>query len=93
VPSAAAPAAKTRAPDAEAPAEIWERARLQYNRQNGTLTATGPNNAKAYAYDERGAELLSRLPAELQQRVRTKQFMRTVARVRGSELIDVEVKS
>lgn len=93
VPSAAAPAAKTRAPDAEAPAEIWERARLQYNRQNGTLTATGPNNAKAYAYDERGAELLSRLPAELQQRVRTNQFVRAVARVRGSELIDIEVKS
>ena len=72
---------------------VWPQARLQYNRQNGTLTAIGPGNARASALDERGEELVSRLPQEVQQRVRTNQYVRVAARVRGSDLIAVEVTS
>jgi CRISPR-associated protein Cmr6 len=78
----------------EMPGETeWDRARLQYNVQNGTLIATGPKAAKAYAYNERGRELFSRLPADLQQKVRTNPFnVHVIARVRGPELITVEPK-
>jgi hypothetical protein len=68
----------------------WDRARLQFNAQNGRLTAFGPG-ASAYADEPRGAELFARLPAEVQRRVRSNPHsVRVTARVRGSELMDVE---
>lgn len=95
--SEASSAEKPGAPKPEMRGEIvWDRARLQYNVQNGTLIATGPKNAKAYAYNERGRELFSRLPADVQQKVRTNPFnVQVIARVRGSEgseLVAVEPK-
>jgi CRISPR-associated protein Cmr6 len=93
-PAAPARPATRRAPQPEPRSEtIWPQARLQYNRQNGTLTAIGPNNARASAFDEQGQELLSRLPEQIQQRVRTNQFVRVLARVRGSVLVAVEPTS
>jgi CRISPR-associated protein Cmr6 len=74
----------------EGPSGRWEGARLQYNRNNRTLAAIGPNQARANAFDERAQQLLSRLPQEVRQRVLAHQFVRVTARVRGSELIDVE---
>jgi CRISPR-associated protein Cmr6 len=88
------PTERPRAPRTEARSEtVWDRARLQYNTQNGTLTAIGPDNARANAFEERAQEFLSRLPEDVQRKVRTNQFVRAVARVCGSELIDVEVRS
>ena len=77
----------------EQSAIIWPQARLQYNRQNGTLTATAPNNDRAYAYDEDAQKLLSALPEGIQRRVHTNQFVRVLARVRGSVLVAVEATS
>jgi CRISPR-associated protein Cmr6 len=70
---------------------VWPRARLQYNRQNGTLTAIGPNNVRASAFDARAQELLSQLPEQVQRGVRANQFVRVLARVQGSVLVAVEV--
>jgi CRISPR-associated protein Cmr6 len=93
-PPAADPAAQPRAPETKARGEtVWERARLRYNANNGTLSAVGPGGATANAFAPRGAELLSRLPPEVQQRVRSNQFVQAVARVQGFNLIDVEVKT
>jgi CRISPR-associated protein Cmr6 len=92
-PAAPAPPATRRAPEAETRSEtVWPQARLQYNRQNGTLTAIGPN-ARASAFDEQAQELLSRLPEQIQHRVRTNQFVRVLARVRDSVLVAVEPAS
>ena len=87
------PAVTRRVAEAEArSATVWERAQLQFNPRNGTLTATGPENAKANAFDERAQELLSRLPEEVERAVRANRRVQVVARVRGFDLIDVEVK-
>jgi len=92
--AAPVPPATPHAPETQAGSEaVWRQARLQYNRQNGTLTAIGPGNARANALDPRGDELLSHLPEEIQQKVRTNQFVRVVARVRGADLIDVGAMS
>jgi CRISPR-associated protein Csm5 len=69
---------------------VWPKARLKYNKGNGTLTATGPGNAQAHAHAPRGEEILSDLPQPLQQKVRTNQFVRLSVRVRGSELVGIE---
>jgi hypothetical protein len=73
-------------------ATVWGRAQLQFNPRNGTLTATGPDNVKANAFDERAQDLLSRLPEEVQRAVRANRRVQVVARVRGFDLIDVEAK-
>lgn len=85
-------AAKLGAPAGETPGEIWDRARLQYNARNGTLTAIGPNNIRANAFDEQAQELLSRLPQEVQKKVRANQFVRVTARVLGTRLLSVAVE-
>ena len=91
---AARPAATPRAPEPEPRSEtVWDRARLQYNAQNGRLTAFGPKGATAYADAPQGSELFARLPQAVQQRVRTNPYgVRVVAFVRGHDLINVEVK-
>jgi hypothetical protein len=93
-PSGATAAAEPRARQSQAQREIvWERAQLQFNPHNGTLTATGPGNARANAFDERAQELLSRLPAEVQGALQANRRVQVVARVRDYDLIDVEVKT
>jgi CRISPR-associated protein Cmr6 len=69
---------------------VWARARLNYNRNNGTLTAKGSQNAEAYALGADGERLLSSLPQEVQAKVRANQFVQVRARVRGSTLVAVE---
>jgi CRISPR-associated protein Cmr6 len=93
-PPAPSPTERPRAQRTEAGSEtIWPQARLRYDRHNGTLIAIGPGGTTANALAPRGAEILARLPAEAQRRVSSNQFTRAIARVRGFELIDVEVKS
>jgi CRISPR-associated protein Csm5 len=69
---------------------VWQKARLKFNKGNGTLTAIGPGNAQAHAHAPRGEEILSGLPQQLQQKVRTNQFVQLAVRVRGSELVGIE---
>ncbi len=69
---------------------LWPRAKLKFNKGNGTLTATGAGNAQAHAHAPRGEEILSSLPQPLQQKVRTNVFLQLTVRVRGSELVGIE---
>jgi CRISPR-associated protein Cmr6 len=71
---------------------VWDNARLKYNAQNGTLTATGLQNTQANALAPRGEQLLLTLPQDIQQKVRANHFVQVVARVRRSNLIAVEPK-
>jgi CRISPR-associated protein Cmr6 len=85
-------AAKPPASETQTAGETWDRARLQYNTQNRTLTAIRPNGARANALDPHGAELFARLPADKQRDVLAGKYVWVVARVRGSDLIDIEPK-
>jgi len=77
------------APNAGATETVWDKAQIKFNARNGTLTAVGPNNAQANAIAPQGAELLARLPAAIQQKVKKGAFVRVTATVRGSDLIGV----
>jgi CRISPR-associated protein Cmr6 len=90
-PVAPATSPAPREPETDARNEtVWRRAQLEYNERNGTMTAIGPNRSRAYAYEERAQDLLSRLPDEIRRRVRARQFVRADARVRGSVLVAVD---
>lgn len=86
-----APASAKTATGAAPPAQeqVWEKARLRFNRANGTLTAIGPNQAAAHALKPRGEELLAALPAHVQAKVKANEFVQVVATVVGGELIAI----
>lgn len=69
--------------------EVWKRARLRFNQNNGTLTAIGPKQGEAYALKPRGEELLATLPRQIQARVKANAFVHVTARVVGRELISI----
>lgn len=69
--------------------QIWEKARLRFNRSNGTLTAIGAGQAEAHALKPRGEELLATLPPQIRAKVMSNQFVRVTARVLDGELIGV----
>lgn len=69
--------------------ELWRKARLRFNRANGTLTAIGPGSAEAHAYAPRGEELLSRLPRALQQKVRSNEHAQYPVRVHNKEILEI----
>ncbi len=70
---------------------VWEKARIKFNAKNGTLTAVSPDGTEANAIAPRGEELLASLPPEVQGKVRRNEFVRVTAKIRGVELIGVEV--
>lgn len=72
--------------------EVWEKARLRFNRANGTLTAIGPRQAEAHALKPRGEELLETLPPQIRTKVKANEFVRVTATVVGSELIAVVIE-
>lgn len=61
---------------------VWQRARLKYNRNNGTLTASGPRQLEAYAHRPNGEQILAALPQPLQERLLSGQPTQAIARVR-----------
>ncbi|WP_434782544.1 type III-B CRISPR module RAMP protein Cmr6 [Ferrovum myxofaciens] len=69
-------------------AEIWEGAKIKYNRRNETLTVE-KNGKSAHAIAPKGKELLDSLPADIRKKVETNQFVRVNARVSGGELLDI----
>jgi CRISPR-associated protein Csm5 len=88
----AAAATRQAAPSAGAETTVWEKARLRFNHNNKTLTAVGPNGVQANALKPKGEELLSKLPPDVQQKVRRNEFVQVKATVRGAELTDIEAK-
>lgn len=70
-------------------AEPWPGARLKFNRGNGALTAE-KGGKTAFALKPKGEELLNSLPAEVQNKVRTNQFVKVTGYVSGSVLVRVE---
>lgn len=76
----------------EREAETWEGARLKFNAKNGALSAEkNGQTAIATAVDSpKGRELLANLPAPIQKKVETNQFVRVTARVAKGKLLGVE---
>lgn len=73
----------------QAEAQPWPGAQLKFNRQNGTLTAQ-KDGKSANALSPQGEALLNTLPAEIQKKVRTNQFVRLTAHVADGVLVRVE---
>ncbi|WP_347484810.1 type III-B CRISPR module RAMP protein Cmr6 [Vandammella animalimorsus] len=75
----------------EREAETWEGARLKFNARNGALSAEkNGQTAIATAVDSpKGAELFANLPAPIQQKVKTNQFVKVTARVAKGRLLGV----
>ncbi|MFA7667751.1 MAG: type III-B CRISPR module RAMP protein Cmr6 [Burkholderiaceae bacterium] len=70
----------------------WNKARITYNRRNGTLTVT-QGAQTAHARPPLGEELLGTLPEPLQKKVRTGgSFVRVTAYVAGSALVRIEAE-
>ncbi|MCS6945110.1 MAG: RAMP superfamily CRISPR-associated protein [Sutterellaceae bacterium] len=70
--------------------EVWEKARLHFNRANGTLTAVGPGNAVAHALKPRSEELLAGLAPDLRAKVKANEYVRIRVRVAGGKILAIE---
>lgn len=73
----------------EESADKWEGARPKFNARNGALTVE-KNGQSATAIAPKGAELLASLPAALQQKIRTNQFVKVTAYVVERDLVRIE---
>lgn len=73
----------------QAEAQPWPGAQLKFNRRNGTLTAQ-KDGKSANALSPNGEALLNTLPAEIQNKVKTNQFVRVTAHVADGVLVRVE---
>lgn len=69
--------------------EKWEGARLKFNRANGTL-AVEKSGKTAMALAPKGEALLKNLPADVQQKVKTNQFVKVTACVAEGVLLRIE---
>ena len=73
----------------QAEAQPWPGAQLKFNRRNGTLTAQ-KDGKSANALSPNGEALLNTLPAEIQNKVKTNQYVRVTAYVADGVLVRVE---
>lgn len=73
----------------EKEADDWTGARLKFNAKNGALSVE-KGGQTAIATAPKGAELLASLPAAIQQKVKTNQFVRVNARVAKGSLLSVQ---
>ncbi len=73
----------------QANAVAWEGARVKFNRANGALTVE-KSGKTAIALAPAGEALLQTLPPDIQQKVRTNQFVRVNAHVAEGVLVRVE---
>ena len=69
--------------------EKWEGARPKFNRANGSFTVE-KNGQTAIALAPKGEALLQTLPADMQQKVKTNQFVKLTAYVVEGVLVRVE---
>lgn len=70
-------------------AVAWEGARPKFNRANGALTVE-KNGKTAIAIAPQGEALLQTLPADLQQKIKTNQFVKLTAYVAEGVLLRIE---
>ncbi|MFC4621980.1 type III-B CRISPR module RAMP protein Cmr6 [Comamonas nitrativorans] len=70
-------------------AQAWPGARIKYNRANGSLSVE-KSGQTAIALAPKGEELLAALPAAVQQKVKTNQFIKVTAYVAEGVLVKVE---
>lgn len=80
---AAAPATPARE------AEVWHKARINWNRANGALTVT-KGSKSATALSPASETLLASLPENLRQKIKTNQFVQVTAHVSGGTLVRIE---
>lgn len=73
----------------EQSAIAWEGARIRFNRANGSLSVE-KSGQTANALAPKGQSLLETLPAELQQKIKTNQFVKVTAYVAQGVLVRVE---
>jgi len=73
-----------------AEAQAWSGARLKFDRRNGSLMAE-KDGRSAIAIQPKGEELLNSLPTDVQQKVRSNQFVRVTAWVFEGTLVRVEI--
>ncbi len=73
---------------AEANAETWEGARFKFNRGNGMFSAE-KSGQTAYASGDDGKQCFASLPADLQRKIQTGQFVKGTARIAR---LDKEIK-
>ena len=69
--------------------EKWERPNPKFNRANGSLTVE-KNGKTAIALPPKGEALLHTLPADLQQKIKTNQFVKITAYVAEGVLLRIE---
>ena len=72
----------------QANAELWEGARPKFNRANGALSVE-KGGKTAIALAPQGQTLLESLPADVQQKIKTNQFVKINARVAEGVLLHV----
>lgn len=72
----------------ETNAEVWEGARIRYNRSNKSLSVE-KNSKNAYAIDPKGQELFNALSAELRYKIETNEYVKVNARVSGTDLLEI----
>src|SRR5574337_1019316 len=73
----------------QANAEAWTGARPKFNRANGSLTVE-KGGQTAIALAPTGEALLQSLPADLQQKIKTNQFVKVTAYVAEGVLVRIE---
>lgn len=74
----------------EQQAVAWEQARIQFNCKNGALSVEKGGKI-VFAIAPKGKELLETLPAEIQKKVLSNQFVKVTAYVCESTLVRVQV--
>lgn len=70
-------------------AEAWKGARITFNSGNGGLTVE-KDGKSAIAFAPHGEVLLQTLPADIQRKIKTNQYVRVTAHVFERDLIKVE---
>jgi hypothetical protein len=69
--------------------EKWESARPTFNRANSSLKVE-KNGRTAIALSPQGEALLNTLPADLQHKIKTNQFIKLTAYVVDNDLVRIE---
>ena len=75
---------------AECEPELWQGARIKFNRANETLSVE-KSGKTANALKPKGKELLDALPTAIKQKVMSNQFVKVNAWLKDKELVKIEI--
>jgi CRISPR-associated protein Cmr6 len=70
--------------------EKWERPKPKFNRANKSLSVETKDGQTAIALAPKGEALLQTLPADMQQKIKTNQFVKITAYVAEGVLLRIE---